>query len=270
VSPSTQNQALSALVFLYRRVLKRDLEWLHGVVRAKPKRNVPVVLSRQEVHALFEQLAGVQWLIGMLQYGAGLRLTESLQLRIMDVDFERNQIVVRQGKGRKDRLTLLPQTTKGRLRDHLEIVHQLHKGDLTDGAGSVEMPRSLARKYPGASREWSWQWVFPARRHYTDRQSGDRRRHHYHESAMQRAVKTARLRAGIAKPTTCHTLRHSFATHLLESGADIRTVQELLGHTDVSTTMIYTHVLNRGPAGVSSPADSLAHSPAIIRLPEPR
>jgi len=216
VSASTQNQALAALLFLYREVLGQDLPWMDEVVRAKRPQHVPVVLTREEVRAVVAHLAGVPRILVMLLYGAGLRLLECA---------------------------------------HLERVAHQHQRDLAMGAGWVELPHALARKYPNAGREWAWQWVFPATRHYTDALTGQRRRHHLHESVVQRAVKRAVLRSGVAKPASCHTSRHSFATHLLEDGHDIRTVQELLGHRDVSTTMIYTHVLNRGPAGVRSPAD---------------
>lgn len=245
VAASTQNQALSALLFLYRDVLEQDLPWLDEVVRAKRPARLPVVLTRGEVQGVISGISGVPRLMALLLYGAGLRLLECARLRVKDIDFGRNQIVVRAGKGDKDRMTMLPSVVKG---------HQL---DLQHGAGWVELPSALARKYPNAGREWAWQWVFPATRMYFHRETGQRRRHHLHESVLQRAVKDAIRRAGIPKRATCHTLRHSFATHLLEGGHDIRTVQELLGHRDVSTTMIYTHVLNRGPAGVRSPADCM-------------
>lgn len=260
---STQNQALSALLFLYRAVLQQDLPWLEGVVRAKRPIRLPVVLTREEVQAVLAHLRGTPRLMGTLLYGAGLRLLECAQLRVKDVDFSVNPILVRNGKGQKDRVTLLPATAKADLARHLEAVRQQHHRDLSKGAGWVELPGGLERKYPNAGRKWAWQWVFPATRMYVDRETGKRRRHRLHESAVQRGVKEAVRRAGIAKPATCHTFRHSFATHLLEDGYDIRTVQELLGHKDVSTTMIYTHVLNRGPAAVRSRADRLAslHTP---------
>jgi integron integrase len=257
VSASTQNQALSALLFLYRAVLGVDLPWLDEVVRAKRPQPLPVVLTRQEVHAVLRELRGVSRLMAVLLYGSGLRLLECCRLRVKDVDLATNQIVVRDGKGRKDRVSMLPASIKEALTAHLERVRQQHQADLRQGAGWVELPGALGRKYRDAGREWGWQWVFPATRLYVDRVTGQRRRHHLHESVLQRAVKEAVRRAGIPKPATCHTFRHSFATHLLEDGHDIRTVQELLGHRDVSTTMIYTHVLNRGPAGVKSPADRL-------------
>jgi len=255
VSASTQNQALSALLFLYRVVLGRDLGWLDHLVRAKRPTRVPTVLSRGEVTALLGELDGTARLVASLLYGAGLRLLEGLRLRVKDLDFERNEITVRDGKGRKDRVTLLPAAAREPLRRHLERVRRLHERDLARGLGSVALPDALARKYPTARRELGWQWVFPATSHYQDRATGERRRHHLHESVIQRAVKEAARRARVAKPATCHTLRHSFATHLLEAGYDIRTIQELLGHRDVSTTMIYTHVLNRGGRGVKSPLD---------------
>lgn len=257
VAPSTQNQALSALLFLYKYVLYKELPRLDDIVRAKPAKRLPVVLGRREVKHLLEQLSGTDWLMAMLMYGAGLRVLECVRLRVKDVDFGLCQLVVRSGKGAKDRHALLPDQTREPLRDHLSRMQRQHRKDLDEGSGWVELPRAIARKYPRAGREWIWQWVFPASRHYTDPRTGQTRRHHHHESAIQRAVRTAVLRAGIGKPASCHTLRHSFATHLLEAGHDIRTIQELLGHKDVSTTMIYTHVLNRGPAGVRSPADLL-------------
>ncbi len=264
VAASTQNQALSALLFLYREVLQQDLPWLEGVVRAKRPIRLPVVLAREEVQAVLAQLRGTPRLMSTLLYGAGLRLLECARLRVKDVDFGLNQILVRDGKGQKDRVTLLPATAKADLAGHLEAVRQQHQRDLSKGAGWVALPGGLERKYPNGGREWAWQWVFPATSCYVDRETGKRRRHHLHESVVQRAVKEAVRCAGIAKPATPHTLRHSFATHLLEDGYDIRTVQELLGHKDVTTTMIYTHVLNRGPAAVRSPADRLAllHTPA--------
>jgi integron integrase len=257
VAASTQNQALSALLFLYRAVLQQEVPWLDDLVYAKRPHRLPVVLTRDEVRAVLVEIHGVPRLMAFLLYGAGLRLLECARLRVQDIDLARNQIVVRAGKGNKDRLTLLPAAIKADLTRHLESVRRQHQIDLQTSAGWVELPSALARKYLNAGREWPWQWVFPATRIYVDRLTGQRRRHHLHESVLQRAVKTAGLRAGIAKRVSCHTFRHSFATHLLEDGHDIRTVQELLGHHDVSTTMIYTHVLNRGPRAVRSPADRM-------------
>ena len=255
VAASTQNQALSALLFLYRHVLQQDLPWLDDVVRARRPKRLPIVLTRDEVRAVISELYGTPRLMATLLYGSGLRLLECCRLRVQDVDFGMNQIVVRDGKGAKDRVTVLPAVAKGALTQHLQRVKRQHEADLARGAGWVELPGALARKYPNAGREWPWHWVFPATRFYVDRATGQRRRHHLHETVVQRAVIEAVRRVRLAKRATPHTLRHSFATHLLEDGRDIRTVQELLGHHDVSTTMIYTHVLNRGPAGVTSPAD---------------
>jgi integron integrase len=259
VAASTQNQALSALLFLYRDVLGQELPWLDEIVRARRPERIPVVLSRSEVHAIIGSLDGPVRLLVLLLYGSGLRLLEALRLRVKDVDFARSQITVRSGKGDRDRVTMLPTSLALDLAKHLDTVRDLHEADLRAGAGWVELPWALTRKYPNAGREWGWQWVFPATRTYRHTETGQRRRHHLHESVLQRAVKAAVRRNGIAKRATCHTFRHSFATHLLEDGSDIRTVQELLGHRDVTTTMIYTHVLNRGPAGVRSPADRLLH-----------
>jgi integron integrase len=255
VSASTQNQALAALLFLYRVVLGIELKWLDEMVRAKRPQRLPVVLTRREVRELLGRLRGTTWLMASLLYGSGLRLLECARLRVKDVDFERGEILVRDGKGRKDRVTMLPASVKGPLRVHLAQVRRVHESDLRGGLGSVELPDAIAQKYPNASREWGWQWVFPASRHYVVAATRERRRHHLHETVLQRAVKQAAREAGLAKPASCHTLRHSFATHLLEAGQDIRTIQELLGHRDVSTTMIYTHVLNRGGLGVRSPLD---------------
>ena len=255
VAASTQNQALNALLFLYREILGVELPWLDGLVRAKRPQHLPTVLTREEVRTVLEQLDRAPRLMALLLYGAGLRLLECCRLRIKDVDFATNQITIRDGKGSKDRVTMLPSAVKIDLARHVERARALHQRDLAAGAGWVELPWALGRKYPNAGREWAWQWVFPATRLYVDPSTGQRRRHHLHESVVQRAVREAVLKAGLAKKATCHTFRHSFATHLLEDGHDIRTVQELLGHQDVSTTMIYTHVLNRGPAAVRSPAD---------------
>lgn len=257
VSSSTQNQALSALLFLYREVLGRDFGWLSGVVRAKQPKRLPVVLTREEVRTLLGAMTGPTQLLARLLYGSGLRLLESVSLRVKDVDFGQRQIVVRAGKGNRDRITILPDQAGEALAAQLSRVHALHGRDLATSGGSVAVPEALAKKYPGAGREWAWQYVFPATRRYWDRDSGEWRRHHLHESVLQRAVKTAARRVGLPKRVSCHTFRHSFATHLIEDGYDIRTVQELLGHRDVNTTMIYTHVLNRGGRGVRSPADRL-------------
>ena len=260
VSPSTQNQALAALLFLYRVLLKRELEGLDQTVRAHAPRRLPVVLTRDEVRAVLAELRGMRpayGLMGALLYGSGLRLMECLRLRVRDLDFERHQITLRQGKGGGDRPAILPRSTVAGLRDHLTRVRAVHKRDLADGYGRVLLPYALRRKYPSASSHWEWQWVFPASRVSVDPRSGQKRRHHANESALQRAVSEAGRRAAVERRVTCHVLRHSFATHLLEDGSDIRTVQELLGHRDVKTTMIYTHVLNRGPAGVPSPVDKL-------------
>jgi integron integrase len=255
VAASTQNQALSALLFLYRHVLQQELPWLEDVVRAKRPKRLPIVLTRDEVRAVISELHGTLRLMATLLYGSGLRLLECCRLRVQDIDFTMNQIVVRDGKGAKDRVTVLPAVAKRALAQHLEQVKRQHEADLGRSAGWVELPWALARKYPNAGREWPWQWVFPATRMYVDRATGQRRRHHLHETVVQRAVIEAVRRVRVAKRATPHTFRHSFATHLLEDGRDIRTVQELLGHHDLSTTMIYTHVLNRGPGGVTSPAD---------------
>jgi len=255
VSPSTQNQALSALLFLYGEVLGRKLDWLDSLVRAKKPKRLPTVLTREEVRAVMARLDGQPWLATMLMYGAGLRLGECLGLRVKDIDFGYRQILVREGKGRRDRVTMLPGAAACRLEHHLEQVRALHQRDLRRGLGSVKLPEALDRKFRNADKLWGWQWVFPARRTFVDSATGKRCRHHLHHSVIQRAVKTAGHNAGLTKRVTCHAFRHSFATHLLEDGYDIRTVQELLGHRDVRTTMIYTHVLKRGGKGVVSPAD---------------
>jgi len=257
VSASTQNQALNALLFLYRDVLGKDLERLADVARAKESRRLPIVLTRLEVRRVLDQLRGTPWLMASLLYGSGLRLMECCRLRVKDIDFASSSITVHEGKGAKDRVTLLPASLKHRLAQHLNKVHRLHQEDLYQGAGWVELSHALDRKYPNAGQEWRWQWVFPATRTYTDPRTQQHRRHHLHETVLQRLVREAITRAGILKPASCHTFRHSFATHLLESGSDIRTVQELLGHSDLNTTMIYTHVLNRGPGAVLSPIDHL-------------
>jgi len=258
VAASTQSQALAALLFLYRHVLEIPFPKLESLIRAKRPRRLPVVLTREEVRAVLERLEGAPKIVATLLYGGGLRLLEALRLRVKDVDFARGQITVRDGKGQKDRVTMLPSAIREALLDHLGRVRELHRADLAAGFGAVLMPDALDRKYPGASKEWGWQWVFPAASIGQDPRSRQLRRHHLHESVVQKAVKQAVRSAGIHKPASCHTLRHSFATHLLESGYDIRTIQDLLGHKDVSTTMIYTHVLNRGGVrGVRSPADVL-------------
>jgi len=255
VAASTQNQALSALLFLYREVLQQELPWMENIRRAKKPERLLVVLSREEVAALLAEMDGVTWLMASLLYGAGLRLMECARLRVQDVDFVRREITVRQGKGGKDRRTMLPAMTVDALQNQLAEARRVHERDLAAGHGAVWLPHALARKYPNAAREWAWQYVFPASSRSTDPRSGIERRHHLDETVLQRAVKQAVRRARITKPATCHTLRHSFATHLIEGGYDIRTVQELLGHKDVSTTQIYTHVLNRGGSGVLSPLD---------------
>jgi integron integrase len=257
VASSTQNQALCALVFLYREVIKKDLGQFENLVHAKRPSKLPIVFTRDEVRTILLQLDGVQWLMGQLLYGAGLRVMECVRLRIKDIDFGYKQIVVRDGKGHKDRVTMLPEVVIETLSRHLEKVKKAHEIDLKAGFGTVYLPYALERKYPNANRSWSWQYVFPAPKRSIDPRSGAEQRHHLSEARLQRAIKKAIAASAIAKPGSCHSLRHSFATHLLESGYDIRTVQELLGHKDVSTTMIYTHVLNRGGKGVQSPSDLL-------------
>jgi integron integrase len=255
VAASTQNQALSALLFLYKEVLKQDIGWLEGVERAKTPKRLPVVLTRDEVHKVFAHLHGTPRLMAGLLYGSGLRLMECVRLRIKDVDFGYARITVRDGKGAKDRLTMLPVNLAAPLTRHLEKVKVQHEQDLEDGFGEVYLPDALERKYRGAARSWIWQFVFPSSRIAADPRTGVFRRHHVDENVLQVAVKRAVGESGVNKPASCHTLRHSFATHLLENGYDIRTVQELLGHKDVSTTMIYTHVLNKPGIGVKSPLD---------------
>jgi integron integrase len=255
VSASTQNQALNALVFFYDKVLERPLGDLGTFARAKRPRRLPVVLGRSEVMRLLDRLEGVHATMAALLYGTGMRLMECVRLRVKDIDFGYGQIMVRDGKGQKDRVVPLPAKLVEPLRTHLEKVRGLHQEDLARGAGEVFLPDALERKYPNAAREWGWQYVFPSSRLSADPRSGVVRRHHLHESSLQKAVHAAARAAGFAKPVSCHALRHSFATHVLESGYDIRTVQELLGHSDVSTTMIYTHVLNRGGLAVISPLD---------------
>lgn len=255
VSASTQNQALNAILFMYREVLKTELPWIDGVQRAKRSQRLPVVLTRQEVQALLAQFEGTIWLMAGITYGGGLRLLECLRLRVKDLDLDRCELIVRDGKGQKDRITMLPKTLVEPLRTHLARVRHLHQRDVAEGFGRVYLPFALDRKYPNADLEWGWQYVFPASRRTIDPRSGVERRHHVNPEVLQRAVRNAVRKANILKPASVHTLRHSFATHLLESGYDIRTVQELLGHADVKTTMIYTHVLNRGGRGVVSPLD---------------
>jgi len=258
VAASTQNQAKSALLFLYKEVLEADLPWLDDVESAKMPKRLPVVLTQDEVMAILYRMEGTRALIARMLYGTGMRIMECLRLRVKDVIFERGEILIRDGKGAKDRVTMLPSSLSLALRNHLVRVRALHHQDLAVGLGEVYLPYALARKYPSAGREWMWQYVFPSSKLSVDPRTGVVRRHHLQDQAIQRAIRQAAFDAGIDKPATPHTLRHSFATHLLESGYDIRTVQELLGHADVATTMIYTHVLNRGGRGVASPLDRLA------------
>jgi integron integrase len=260
VAASTQNQAKSALLFLYREVLEAALPWLERVEQAKAPKRLPVVLTRGEVQAVLTRLRGDHWLVGSLLYGTGMRIMECLRLRVKDIDFERNEILIRDGKGFKDRVTMLPVAVAGALREHLARVRALHEQDVDAGVGPVYLPYALERKYPRAGRDWGWQYVFPSDKLADDPRGDVTRRHHVQDQAFQRAMKQAVHDAGLTKPATPHTLRHSFATHLLESGYDIRTVQELLGHGDVATTMIYTHVLNRGGRGVVSPIDQLGRA----------
>ena len=257
VAASTQNQAKSALLFLYREVLGSELPWLDNIQQAKAPRRLPVVLTRAEVHDLLTRLDGTNWLIANLLYGTGMRIMECLRLRVKDLEFARQEILIRDGKGFKDRVTMLPATLVAPLQAHLKRVRVLHRQDLETGFGAVYLPYALERKYPGANRDWGWQYAFPSAKFSVDPRTQVTRRHHVQDQAVQRAVKQAARDADLAKPATPHTLRHSFATHLLEGGYDIRTVQELLGHSDVSTTMIYTHVLNKGGRGVVSPLDGL-------------
>ncbi|MBI5936895.1 MAG: integron integrase [Betaproteobacteria bacterium] len=258
VAASTQNQAKAALLFLYREVLEVELPWLDGIESAKRPARLPVVLTASEVGALLDRLDGVHALIGRLLYGTGMRLMECLRLRVKDVVFPRREILVRDGKGLKDRVTVLPDSLAPALLEQLQRARELHARDLAAGHGEVYLPFALDRKYPQAGREWMWQYVFPTGQLSVDPRSDMVRRHHVHDQAVQRAIRAAAIAAGIDKPASPHTLRHSFATHLLEGGYDIRTVQELLGHSDVKTTMIYTHVLNRGGRGVISPVDRIA------------
>jgi integron integrase len=255
VSASTQNQALSALLFLYRRVLGRDLGWLSGVERAQRPERLPVVLTPSEVRALLSRMRGAPALMASLLYGSGLRRMECCRLRVKDLDFERREIVVRDAKGRKDRGTVLPTRLSRPLTEHLARLRRQFESDLRAGGGYVALPYALGRKYPNARREWGYQFLFSATRTYADPESGERRRHHLHETVLQRAVTEARRAAGIVKPAGCHSLRHSFATHLVEAGYDIRSVQKLLGHRDLETTMIYVHLARIGPFRIRSPLD---------------
>ena len=257
VSASTQNQALSALLFLYGEVLRQPVAWMADLVRAKAAKRLPVVLTRDEARAILDKMDGTAALVCRLLYGSGLRLMEALRLRVQHLEFTRGEIRVRAGKGDRDRVTMLPQSLEASLRRQLEAVRAQHEQDLKAGAGWVELPGALRRKYPRAGREWGWQWVFPGTRVHTDAETAEQRRHHLHETAVQRAFREAVRLSGVAKAAHCHTLRHSFATELLLSGYDIRTVQELLGHRDVRVTMGYLHVMNRGGLGVRSPIDML-------------
>ncbi|MFT5042446.1 MAG: integron integrase [Hyphomicrobiaceae bacterium] len=255
VAASTQNQALAALLFLYKHVLGSELDWLEHVVRARRSSHVPVVMTRSEVRVVLDAMQGVPKLQAKLLYGAGLRLLECARLRVKDVDFGGCQLTIREPKGGRDRVALLPKLLYTELTEQLAFVQQQHNTDLASGAGNVELPAAFRRKSPTAERDLAWQWLFPATRTYWHAETKRRRRHHLHETVTGRAVRSAAKAAGLPKRITCHTFRHSFATHLLESGTDIRTIQELLGHRSVKTTMIYTHVLNRGPFGVQSPLD---------------
>ncbi len=257
VASSTQNQALCALIFLYREVIKKEIGSLEETVWAKKSKKLPTVFTRTEIKEVLESLKGVEWIAGNLLYGAGLRLLECLRLRTKDINFSYNQLIIRDGKGEKDRVTMLPVAVKPALKAHLEDVKKLHINDLKRGYGSVYLPYALDKKYPNASREWGWQYVFPSAEISEDPRSGSLRRHHLSESKIQKAVKAAIRKSGITKIAGCHTLRHSFATHLLEAGTDIRTIQDLLGHSSLNTTMIYTHVINKGAFGVKSPVDTL-------------
>jgi integron integrase len=257
VASSTQNQATSAISFLYRHVLGVDQPWLDQIERAKRPKTVPVVLNRDEVVAVISEMDGVTRQMAIMLYGSGLRLTECCRLRVQDIDFGSNQVVVRRGKGNKDRVTILPRSVQPSLIDHLDAVRVQHLDDLRQGAGWVELPDAMGIKRPNAGQEWPWQWVFPATQTYFHHPTRQRRRHHLHQTVLQKDVRQAVKASGVTKNATCHTFRHSFATHLLEDGTDIRTLQTLLGHADVSTTMMYTHVVDRGPFGVKSPADKL-------------
>lgn len=266
VSASTQSQARAALLFLYQKVLKQDVEWLKDVVAAKQAQHMPTVLTIDEVRALLTRLEGEAWLIASLLYGSGLRILEACRLRVLDLDFSTRQLIVRNGKGAKDRITMIPDSLTEPLWSHLELMRLQHQRDSEQGGGDVYLPFALDHKYPNAAKEWKWQYVFPAGRLSRDPRSGAMRRHHIEEQRIQRAVRKAAMDAQIHKKVTPHTLRHSFATHLLMGGYDIRTIQELLGHKDVRTTMIYTHVLNRGGRGVISPLDHSAPSACSPRV----
>jgi len=257
VSASTQNQALSAILFMYKYVFERDLGWVSGIPAAKRGKKIPVVLSKREVRAILSRLSGTSRLVAALLYGTGMRLLECMELRIKDIDFDRHQIAVRGGKGDRDRIVMLPASLQGRLRRHLNDVRGLYEHDVSETGAIVTMPAGLERKYPHAASTWAWEYVFPARRMFVEQETGILRRSHLHESAIQRAMTEAVKKSGVDKRATCHTLRHSFATHLLEAGYDIRTVQKLLGHKDLRTTMLYTHVMDKGMLGVRSPADCL-------------
>jgi len=255
LSASSQNQALNALLFMYKQVLQIDLGPIGDTLRAKRTKRIPDVLTRKEVRSVLNLMEGMPRLVASLLYGAGLRLNDGIQLRVKDLDFEKKEIIVHHGKGGKDRRSMIPDSLVPQLEDHLRKVRELHEKDLRDGFGQVPLPNALSRKYPNADKEWGWQWVFPASTRYKDPSDLTWKRYHVHESTVQKAVKVAARNSGLSKHIGCHTFRHSFATHLLEEGYDIRTVQELLGHKDVKTTMIYTHVLNKGGLGVKSPLD---------------
>lgn len=257
VSSSTQNQALAAILFLYRKIIGHDIDETGEIVRARKPTRRPIVMSREEVRAVLNNLSGDKWLMASLMYGTGLRLMECLQLRVQDIDFACNEIHIVNGKGAKDRVTMLPESLKPAMKNHLATVYDIHTKDKAAGWGRVQLPQALSTKYLNAASDWSWQWVFPQEHRWINQQTLTQGRHHIDPSIVQRAIREAVLKAGITKRASCHTLRHSFATHLLEAGSDIRTIQELLGHSDLKTTMVYTHVLNRGPNGVKSPIDKL-------------